>query len=207
MALVAIGLAVATHGSLSWAGNAFGWTGDHHAIAMAGSLAAVGLLLVGLGVAGWRAGFVGFLAIVLAIATWASTVVPTGIDLGGRVGDATWAPTSVTVGTNQATYHLGAGDGVLDLSKLSSQAPGATTLAPTVPANVGVGDLKVVVPPGLNVQVKGHVGLGEILLPGETEGNGKGGSDVSRSTLTGTGPTDVIVDAGVGIGTLTVVKE
>jgi phage shock protein PspC (stress-responsive transcriptional regulator) len=207
MALLALGLALATYGSLSWAGNSFSWTGDHQSIAMAGSLAALGMLLVGLGLAGWRAGFVSFLTIVLAIATLLSTVVPSGIDVGGRVGDATWAPTSVTAGTNRDTYRLGAGTGVLDLSKLSSQALRPTTPAPTLPAYVGVGDLKVLVPPGLNVRVDGHVGLGEILLPGETEGNGQEGSDVSRSTVIGSGPIDVIVDAGVGIGSLTMVKE
>jgi phage shock protein PspC (stress-responsive transcriptional regulator) len=208
MALLALGLALATYGSLSWAGNSFGWTGDHQSIAMAGSLAALGALLVGLGLAGWRAGFVGFLTIVMAIATLLSTVVPSGIDVGGRVGDVTWSPTSVTAGANRDTYRVGAGTGVLDLSKLSSQALRPTTPAPTLPAYVGVGDLTVLVPPGLNVRVDGHVGLGEILLPGETEGSGgHDGSDVSRSTVIGTGPTDVIVDAGVGIGSLTVVKE
>ncbi|MDQ1483798.1 MAG: hypothetical protein QOF35_1874, partial [Actinomycetota bacterium] len=38
MALLALGLALATYGSLSWAGNSFSWTGDHQSIAMAGSL-------------------------------------------------------------------------------------------------------------------------------------------------------------------------
>ena len=57
----------------------------------------------------------------------------------------------------------------------------------------------------------GHVGLGEIFLPGEAKngaGNGgQGGSDVSRVIVIGQGPTEVVVDAGVGIGQLTVVKE
>jgi len=110
MALLAIGLALVTYGSLTWLGTEFAWSGDHRAIAMAGSLAAIGLLLVVLGLAGWRAGFVAFLAVVLAITAFSSTVVPTGIHVGGRVGDATWTPTSVTADAN---YHLGAGTGVL----------------------------------------------------------------------------------------------
>jgi hypothetical protein len=72
---------------------------------------------------------------------------------------------------------------------------------------VGLGELKVVVPEGLTVQVVGHVGLGEILLPGETDGGGQGGTDVSRSRVIGDGPIEVEVDAGVGLGQLTVVKE
>jgi len=200
MALLALGLALATYGSLSWAGSAFGWTGDHQTIALAGSLAAIGLLLVVLGVAGWRAGFVAFLAVILAVSAWTSAVLPAGFPLAGRVGDTTWAPTSATEGLN---YQLGVGSGVLDLSKLPTQANSTAT----IPATVGMGDLKVVVPRGLTVEVVGHVGLGEILLPTDPGSNGRSGSDVSRSMLIGTGPTEVVVNAGVGIGQLTVVKE
>jgi hypothetical protein len=204
MALLAIGLAVAAYGSLIWAANTFSWTGNHAAIAFAGSLAAIGLLLVVLGFAGWRAGFVSFLAVLLALSAWANALVPTGIQISGRIGDAAWTPTSVTAGTN---YHLGVGDGVLDLSKLPTNGAGAAAVPPTIPASVGLGDLKVLVPPGLNVKVVGHVGLGEILLPGDARSNGQGGSDVSRSIVLGNGPTEVVVNAGVGIGQLTVVKE
>jgi len=200
MALLAIGLALATYGSLTWAGNAFSWPGDHVAIAIAGSLAAIGLLMVVLGLAGWRTGFVTFLAIVLAIAAWSSTVVPSGIHLGGRVGDAAWTPTSII---SNADYRLGVGNGVLDLSGLPTEGLSEAK----IPAYVGMGQLKVVVPQDLTVKVKGHVGLGEILLPNDAGSSGQGGSDVSRSIVIGDGPTEVVVDAGVGIGQLTVVKE
>jgi phage shock protein PspC (stress-responsive transcriptional regulator) len=200
MALLAIGLALATYGSLIWAGSAFSWTGDHQTIAIAGSLAAIGLLLVVLGLAGWRAGFVAFLAVILAIAALTSAVVPPGIQVSGGVGDATWAPTSVTAATS---YHLGVGSGVLDLTGLPTEGLSGAT----VPASVGMGDLKVIVPPGLTVRVIGHVSLGEILLPTDPESDGRSGSDVSRSILIGNGPPEVVVDAEVGIGQLTVVKD
>ena len=200
MALIAIGLALATYGSLLWAGTQLSWTGDHQAIAFAGSLAAMGLLMVALGLAGWRPGFVTFLAIVLAIAAWSSAVVPNDIHLGGRIGDAAWAPTSVSAGAN---YHLGVGNGVLDLSGLPTEGLSEAK----IPAYVGLGELKVVVPPDLTVKFLGHVGLGEILLPNDAGSSGQGGSDVSRSVVIGDGPTEVVVDAGVGIGQLTVVKE
>src|SRR5665811_1573569 len=176
------------------------WTGDHQAIAFAGSLAAMGLLMVVLGIAGWRPGFVIFLAIVLAIAAWSSAVVPSGIHLGGRFGDATWAPTSVT---GDANYQLGVGNGVLNLSGLPTDGLSEAK----IPAYVGMGELKVVVPQDLTVKVVGHVGLGEILLPNDAGNSGQGGTDVSRSIVIGDGPTEVEVDAGVGIGQLTVVKE
>lgn len=205
LSLLAIGLALATYGSLVWAGNAFSWAGDHRTIALAGALGAIGLLMVVLGIAGWRAGFVTFLAVVLAITAWSSTVVPPGLQLGGRVGDATWKPTSVS---STANYHLGVGDGVLDLGNLPTEGLSEAR----IPAYVGLGELKVIVPQGLNVKVVGHVGLGEILAPGEAQngaGNGgQRGSDVSRTVPVGDGgPTEVVVDAGVGVGQLTVVKE
>ena len=200
MALLAIGLALVTYGSLSWLGSEFQWTGDHRTIAMAGSLAAIGLLLVAVGIAGWRSGFVAFLAVVLAITAWSSTVVPPGIQLGGRIGDATWAPTSVTADAN---YHLGVGDGVLDLTNLPIDGLSEAK----IPVYVGLGELKVVVPEGLTVKVMGHTSLGEIHLPADRGNSGQGGTDVARSVVIGDGPTEVVVDAGVGVGQLTVVKE
>ena len=200
MALLAIGLALVTYGSLSWLGSEFQWTGDHRTIAMAGSLAAIGLLLVAVGIAGWRSGFVAFLAVVLAITAWSSTVVPPGIQLGGRIGDATWAPTSVTANAN---YHLGVGDGVLDLTNLPIDGLSEAK----IPVYVGLGELKVVVPEGLTVKVMGHASRGEIHLPADRGNRGQGGTDISRSMVIGDGPTEVVVDAGVGIGQLTVVKE
>jgi hypothetical protein len=200
MGLLAIGLALVTYGSLSWLGTEYQWTGDHQVIAMAGSLAALGLLLVVLGFAGWRAGFVAFLAVVLAITAFSSTVVPSGIQVGGRVGDALWAPTSVNPDAN---YHLGAGDGVLDLTSLPTEGLSEVK----IPAYVGLGELRVIVPEDLTVKVVGKVGLGEIVFPADTGKDGQGGTDIARTVVIGDEPTEVVVDAGVGVGQLTVVKE
>jgi hypothetical protein len=201
MALLAIGLSLVTYGSLSWLGDEFSWAGDHQVIALAGSLAAIGLLLLVLGLAGWRAGFVAFLAVVLAITALSSTVVPPGIHLGGRVGDQIWRPAAVT---SDANYRLGAGNAVLDLGALPKVGLSEAKLPPV---SVGLGDLRVVVPQGLTVKVVGHVGLGEILLPDDPRSEGQSGADLTRSVVIGDGPTEVVVDAGVGLGQLTVVKE
>ena len=136
----------------------------------------------------------------MAVAAWSSTIVPAGIHVGGRVGNATWAPTSVIPDAN---YQLGVGNGVLDLGGLPTEGLREAKL----PAYVGLGNLKVVVPQGLTVKVVGHVGLGEILLPGDAGSDRQSGKDVSRSVVIGDGPTEVVVDAGVGVGQLTVVKE
>jgi hypothetical protein len=83
----------------------------------------------------------------------------------------------------------------------------AATPAPTIPVYIGTGELEVRVPQDLTVKVLGHVSLGEILLPTDVSSDGQGGSDVSRSIVIGDGPTDVVVDARVGLGQITVVKE
>jgi hypothetical protein len=125
--------------------------------------------------------------------------------VNGRVGSTTWTPTSVSASADN-TYQLGIGDGVLDLRQLPTQS--LTSANPvTIPAYVGLGDLKVLVPRGLRVLVAGHVGLGAIVLPDDTDGRTQGGSDVSRSAKFGNGTAEVVVSAGVGIGQLTVVKE
>jgi phage shock protein PspC (stress-responsive transcriptional regulator) len=191
MGLLAIGVSLATYGSLLWAGEQFHWSGDLTTIAIAGSLGAVGLLMVVLGIAGRRAGFLTFLAVILAISAWTSSVIPPGIDLGGRIGEEVWTPTSVAAGAPNHGYRLGVGHGVLDLSGLPTVGLNAATPPPTVPVSIGTGQLEVRVPQGLTVKVLGHVSLGEILFPTEVSTDGNGGSDMSRSIVIGDGPTDV----------------
>jgi phage shock protein PspC (stress-responsive transcriptional regulator) len=204
MTLVGVGLAMVTYGGTLWLGDSLGFRGDHHVIALAGALAALGLLVLGLGVAGWRAGFLGVVAVCTAVATLAAGVAPGGLRMNGRMGDATWVPTSMQSSTS---YDIGAGDGTLDLRRLP--VDGLTN--PTITARVGLGDLEVLMPAGLTVQFRGHVGLGEITMPDPAAPGGQDvphdGPDVSHDALVGTGPADVTVDANVGVGDITVVKE
>ncbi|KQX59093.1 hypothetical protein ASE09_01985 [Streptomyces sp. Root66D1] len=74
----------------------------------------------------------------------------------------TWRPTSVTA--VQSHYELGTGVGTLDLSGLPLPA-GATVSAS---AEVGAGQLKVIVPKDAVVKLHAEVGLGDLQLPGET---------------------------------------
>ena len=182
-------------------GTQFDWNGNHAAIALAGSLATIGLLIVGLGFAGWRAGFLSFLAVLLAITAFSSTLVPKGIQFAAAFGDANWAPTSVTL---DSSYRLGAGNGVLDLRGLPTDGLSGAK----IPAYIGIGELKVLVPEGLTVKIVGNVALGNIVAP-EDAGNTNqgGGTDQARTIVVGGGPTEVVVDAAVGIGQLIVIKE
>ena len=73
----------------------------------------------------------------------------------------TWKPASVAA--VQPRYELGTGAGLLDLSALP--VPAGTTV--TTRAEVGAGQLKVVVPKDVVVKLHAEVGLGDVQLPGQ----------------------------------------
>ncbi|WP_017239649.1 PspC domain-containing protein [Streptomyces sp. SS] len=73
----------------------------------------------------------------------------------------TWKPASVTA--VQPRYEVGTGVGTLDLSGLP--VPAGSTVSTS--AEVGAGQLKVIVPKDAVVKVHAQVGLGDLRLPGE----------------------------------------
>ena len=98
---------------------------------------------------------------------------------------------------------MGIGNGRLDLGGLPDDVPGH----PTIPAHVGIGQLTVLVPRGLTVALDGHVGAGEISVQDATGTHTRNGTDVQQNATVGSEPADVTLDANVGIGQITVVKE
>ena len=118
------------------------------------------------------------------------------------MGDAAWAPTVSELGTGRS-YNVGIGNGRLDLGGLPDDVPGH----PTIPAHVGIGQLTVLVPRGLTVALDGHVGAGEISVQDATGTHTRNGTDVQQNATVGSEPADVTLDANVGIGQITVVKE
>ena len=163
MTLVGIGLAMVAYGGTLWLGDSLGFSGDHHVVALAGALAALGLLVLGLGVAGWRAGFLGFLAVCTAVGTLAAGAAPDGLRMNGRMGDATWTPT-VSEPRPGAQLHRRHRQRPARPARPAGRVPGH----PTIPAHVGIGQLTVLVPRGLTVALDGHVGAGEISVQDAT---------------------------------------
>jgi predicted membrane protein len=96
-----------------------------------------------------------------------------------------------------APHNLGVGQAVLDLRRL----PAGTVLTEPISAYVGVGDLKVIVPADMNVDVTANVGLGEIDLDGLPVVDGRDRTLVTQlpgSTSPTTPPVDLVVEAGIG---------
>ncbi len=113
--------------------------------------------------------------------------------VGGGVGERQWAPTSST------SFELGAGDAVLDLSKLPAGASSIT-------ASIGAGHLLVRVPPSTTLVLDATVGLGEITLPGKrpVTGSSLTSTDtVPARTPAPTGAT-VTLTTDIGLGQLEV---
>ena len=129
---------------------------------------ALAILGIGILVGAWagRARWLLWLAIPLLFVTMIASFVPadpgawrTGIE--GGVGDRTWAPT--TIAEASVDHQLGIGSATLDLTDLV--LPEGTTSVP-VSAEVGVGELVVLVPDDARVLVDADVQLGELRIDG-----------------------------------------
>ncbi|MFE3826266.1 PspC domain-containing protein [Streptomyces sp. NPDC059092] len=152
LALLAGGLGT----GLSWESRPLGTSLE---IGLAAALAVFGL---GIAVSSFlgRTG-VGtiFLTVVTAGLLAGSAALPENITTEWQRQE--WTPASVAA--VEPRYELGSGTGTLDLSGLS--IPEGRTVSSS--AEVGAGQLKVVVPKGVTVEVTAKAGLGDIRLPDE----------------------------------------
>lgn len=163
---------------------------------------ACALVVFGLGIA--ISAFLGrtgagsvFLAIVTAGLLAASAALPK--DLTTHWERLTWQPAAVA--DVQTKYDLGNGVGTLDLTRLRL-AKGQTV---ATDAEVGVGQLKVIVPPNVTVKLSVDVRVGDIQLPGDDKKDvdvepGKH-KQVTLTPATGvksTGTLDLDLQVGVG---------
>ena len=123
------------------------------------------------------------------------------VHLSGGVGDHVYRPAAATA--VKSDYKLGIGRLWVDMRN-TELAPGTTTTS----ADLGIGELTVVVPDGVPVQVKGKAGAGDLQLLGR-ETNG---ADVER-TVTDTpkirprgAPRRLVIDAQVGFGEVRILR-
>lgn len=153
------------------------------------ALIGVGIALMALSFTGSHEGLI-VLGVFLAIATMLASLSPFDVDASG-VGDRTFRVT--TMSQLEPGYELGMGKLVLDLSDLPVTEP------VTVSANVGVGELNVIVPPGMDVDIEAHSGIGEVIFFGDQQG-GFGLDHVFRSPGFESDEPGITFDLNVGIG-------
>ncbi|MFC8200962.1 PspC domain-containing protein [Streptomyces sp. NPDC057298] len=152
LALVAGGLGT----GLTWEDHALGTSLQ---TGMAGALVVIGLgIAVSAFLGRTGAGSV-FLAIVTAALLACSAALPK--DISTQWVRTDWAPATASAVLDD--YNVGTGVGTLDLSRIDLEK-GQTV---TTNAEVGMGQLKVVVPKDATVKLLIEVGVGDIQLPGD----------------------------------------
>jgi phage shock protein PspC (stress-responsive transcriptional regulator) len=144
-------------------GTGLTWDGQPLGTSLQTGLACA-LLVFGLGIA--LSSFLGrtgagsvFLAVVTAGLLAGAAALPK--DIGTHWTRETWRPAAAA--DVRPTYDLGTGVGTLDLSRLEF-GRGQTV---STQADIGVGRVRVIVPPDVTVRADIEVGVGDIQLPGE----------------------------------------
>ncbi|MEU0372064.1 PspC domain-containing protein [Streptomyces sp. NPDC006283] len=196
LALLAGGLGT----GLSWEGRPLGTALQ---IGLVAALAVFGLGLLVSALLG-RTGF-GTILLTLVTAGMLAAASALPKDIGTSWGETAWRPAAVAA--VEPLYELGTGVGTLDLSAVA--VPAGTTV--TTRAELGAGQLKVVVPKDARVELTAEVGIGDIRLPDEAaEDVDVGPSQDRRSTLAppaGVQPGGTVeLDLEVGIGQVEVTR-
>jgi phage shock protein PspC (stress-responsive transcriptional regulator) len=134
---------------------------------------------------------VGLVALVLA-----AVVLAVRVPLFAGIGDRTITPVDAT--TVHSKYELGIGDLTLNFGNVS--LPKGQTF---VKATVGIGDLRVIVPPNASVDVEGRAQGGDVRLFGENDS----GTHVRAHVVDRTGSGRVLVlDIRTGLGRVQVLR-
>ena len=148
---------------------------------------AVGVVLLALSFEGEHPGLV-TLGVILAVITLLTAVAPTQGFRGG-IGDRRHEPATIT--NLESPYRLGIGSMRIDLRDLRIEG------TVEVEADVGLGELLIIVPEDVAVDVEARSGAGEVRIFGERTD----GIDVEDSFRSSGSARDVLViDAGVFMG-------
>ena len=215
--LVSLGIALVGIGLGAALDDPLGFPGSSATLGFLIALVGVSVVVLTLGLRGRASGFSGFLVVCLALLLVTASAA-SRVEVRDGVGDRTWTPVPAT-GTT--AFQLGAGEATLDLSRLvattpapspapssAPPAPTTTTTAQRVTVEMGAGELTILVPPGLDVRVDASVGFGDITHTGGVGGTtDTSGNDRSTSTLIGAEPVQVVVDAQLGLGQITIQEQ
>jgi predicted membrane protein len=110
----------------------------------------------------------------------------------------TWRPT--TVEQLEGTYHIDAGNAVLDLSAVDF-----TGRSEAVEVSVSVGDLTIIVPPTVDVKITSEVNIGNSVVFGQQwSGINQSQQTVTDNGADGPGGGALTIEATVSVGDLEV---
>ncbi|SDC32999.1 phage shock protein C (PspC) family protein [Sanguibacter gelidistatuariae] len=155
---VVVGLALLTFAGLLLADRAGAYDGSDGRIVFTTLGAATILAGTGIVVAGFRgrsSGILGFIALMAVLVSPLSLVVfGTQLSSGTLIGEGTFTPTTMQEATDG--FSIGAGDLTIDLTDL----PLTSGHAITVPVNMGVGDLTIILPEDTSASAEVRLGAG-----------------------------------------------
>jgi phage shock protein PspC (stress-responsive transcriptional regulator) len=137
----------------------------------------------------------GLVVVGLVLTALAVTVSAVDVRLEGPIGSRTYSP--VETSDLKSDYDLSIGDLKLDLSN-AALAAGDTE----VDANVGIGELRVIVPDGVAVDVDASASAGEVTVFGRSESGVD--ADLSSSIHAPGSDRTIRIDAHVGLGEVVV---
>jgi len=137
----------------------------------------------------------GLVVVGLVLTALAVAVSAVDVRLEGPIGSRTYSP--VETGDLNSDYDLSIGDLELDLSN-AALAAGDTE----VDANVGIGELRVIVPDDVAVDVDASASAGEVTIFGRSESGVD--ADLSRSIGVLGSDRTLRIDAHVGLGDVVV---
>lgn len=184
--LLILGLATVVGVAVHTIASTAGWGGNHVGTALAAALGTLGLGLVTAGLAGRRSGWLAPFAIFGTVASLMTLVVPSGLNVPFEIGDQTHTVTSLAVGDR---FELGIGNLGVDLA--GADYTSTPAMPDVVHAAVGLGQLDLVVPKGVNVVVHATARAGELRASGVSEVDGDARSG-SQYTYDGTGWTRTV---------------
>ena len=140
----------------------------------------------------------GLVVVGLVLAACAVAVSAIDVRLEGPIGTRVYSP--VETSDLKRDYDISIGDLELDLSN-AALAAGDTE----VDANVGIGELMVIVPDGVAVDVDASASAGEVTVFGRSESGVD--ADLSASIHAPGSDRTLLIDAHVGLGDVIVERE
>ena len=153
----------------------------------------VGVLGLGLVVGAWRGRARGLVWLGIPLTVALAAVSTAEVSLDGGAGDRLYQPQSVA--EVQDDYRIGVGSLRLDLTDVDF-----TSRAVTTSVSAGIGNVEVVVPREVDVEVVGRAGIGEVALFGQHVDGGSRERTVVDDGPDGEGggSLQLVLDVGVG---------